>query len=182
MIKSLKILRRGNKILLVDMKKHPAPNQFYISVASVTERNKIPAAARTAGMIVYVVQTKTEYRLEEDLTTWTVFSSSNNVMEHLHQTLEADKTTNIVLGNSDLHRNIRIEYTAVREIDSSVVQQYGNAVITDAGTIEQTKLAGDAKITITADVDDKDIRMKVAVDDTNNNDVELDLIIRRLLK
>lgn len=43
----------------------------YRSVQSLAERNSIPAARRSAGMKVYVIDTALEYLLEADLTTWT---------------------------------------------------------------------------------------------------------------
>jgi len=43
----------------------------YRSVTDIAERDAIPALRREAGMLVFVTSLQKEYRLEENLTTWT---------------------------------------------------------------------------------------------------------------
>ena len=43
----------------------------YRSVANISERDGIPALRREAGMLVWVTAVQKEYRLEQNLTTWT---------------------------------------------------------------------------------------------------------------
>jgi hypothetical protein len=48
----------------------------YRSVANTIARDVIPALRREAGMLVFVTAVGKEYRLEQDLTTWTEVVSS----------------------------------------------------------------------------------------------------------
>jgi hypothetical protein len=43
----------------------------YRSAADIAERDGIPSLRREAGMVVWVTAVQKEYRLEQDLTTWT---------------------------------------------------------------------------------------------------------------
>jgi hypothetical protein len=42
----------------------------YRTVATIFDRNAIPSLRREAGMVVWVVENETRYRLDDDLTTW----------------------------------------------------------------------------------------------------------------
>jgi len=56
---------------VVDSKDVAGANQ---SVATLTDRDAIPAYLRLAGMLCYVVETQKYYSLNNDLTTWSEFS------------------------------------------------------------------------------------------------------------
>jgi len=55
----------------------------YRSVASVAERDGIPALRREAGMLVYVQATGNVWKLGDDLATWTEFSSGASTWSEL---------------------------------------------------------------------------------------------------
>lgn len=49
----------------------------YRSVADIGERDAIPALRREAGMLVWVVNTRQAWRMNDNLTTWTEVTAIN---------------------------------------------------------------------------------------------------------
>lgn len=49
----------------------------YRSVADIAERDGIPALRREAGMLVWVVDTRQAWRMNDNLTTWTEVTAIN---------------------------------------------------------------------------------------------------------